>query len=161
MAISDITSTASGLSSLPTEHAKRADKRGSQDLGAEDFIKIITTQLTHQNPLEPMKDTEFIHQMSQFNELEQAREMSQTMKASTYLGRRVTLDTNVAGKMKEVQGDVTAYVKDKDGDKVKVGGLEYPVSSIRRVEMSEQSKATVCQPAPMKSEEKLEVAPVA
>jgi len=144
MAISDITSTATGGSPLHAEHAKRADKRGSQDLGAEDFIKILTTQLTHQNPLEPMKDTEFIHQMSQFNELEQAREMSQTMKANTYLGRHVTLDTNVAGKSKEIEGDVTAYVKSKDGDKVQVGGLEYPVSSIKRVEMSESSKGSAC-----------------
>ena len=139
MAITDISPAASPL---PSEHAKRSDKRGSRDLGAEDFIKILTTQLTHQNPLEPMKDTEFIHQMSQFNELEQAREMSQTMKANTYLGRKVTLDTNIDGKNKKVQGEVTAYVKDKDGDKVQVQDQEYPVSSIKRVEMSENSKAS-------------------
>jgi flagellar basal-body rod modification protein FlgD len=135
MAIPDIMSTAASTTPLHAEHAKRTDKRGSQDLGAEDFIKILTTQLTHQNPLEPMKDTEFIHQMSQFNELEQAREMSQTMKANTYLGRTVTLDTTVNGKSEEIKGDVTAYVKDKNGDKVEVQGLEYPVSSIKRVEL--------------------------
>lgn len=148
MAIPDISSATIGTTPLHTEHAKRPNNKGTHDLGASDFIKILTTQLTHQNPLEPMKDTEFIHQMSQFNELEQAREMSQTLKANTYLGKTVTIDSNESGKTTEVRGEVTAYIKGKDGDKVQVKGVEYPVSSIRRVEISEQFKAAVTQKSP-------------
>ena len=38
---------------------------------SEGFLKLLASQMTSQNPLEPMKDTEFIGQMAQFSQLEQ------------------------------------------------------------------------------------------
>ncbi|MBT3276089.1 MAG: flagellar hook assembly protein FlgD, partial [Spirochaetales bacterium] len=49
----------------------------SDNLGKDDFMKILITQLTHQDPTEPMKDTEFIAQMAQFSTLEQITNMTQ------------------------------------------------------------------------------------
>ena len=45
-------------------------------LGADDFMKLLTTQLTSQDPMNPMKDTEFISQMANFTSLEQMRTLS-------------------------------------------------------------------------------------
>ena len=44
---------------------------GSDALDFDAFLKLLITQLQNQNPLEPMKDTEFIAQMAQFSALEQ------------------------------------------------------------------------------------------
>ena len=41
------------------------------ELGKEEFLKILVSQFKNQNPLEPVKDTEFIAQMAQFSSLEQ------------------------------------------------------------------------------------------
>ena len=40
-------------------------------LGKVDFLRLLVTQLSHQDPLNPMKDTEFVAQLAQFSSLEQ------------------------------------------------------------------------------------------
>jgi len=43
-------------------------------LGQEDFLKVLLTQLTFQDPLKPMDNQEFIAQMAQFTNLELTRQ---------------------------------------------------------------------------------------
>lgn len=46
-------------------------------LGQEDFLKILLTQLTFQDPLKPMDNQEFIAQMAQFTNLELTRQQGE------------------------------------------------------------------------------------
>lgn len=55
-------------------------KRGI--LGKDDFLKILITQLQHQDPMEPLQDREFIAQMAQFSTVEQLGNMAQYQKAT-------------------------------------------------------------------------------
>lgn len=55
--------------------------RGSQGvLNQDDFFKLLTVQLTSQDPLKPMEDTEFISQMTSFSSLSEMEKMSADMK---------------------------------------------------------------------------------
>jgi len=45
-------------------------------LNLQDFLKILLTQLTYQDPLKPMDNQEFMAQMAQFSSLEQTRELT-------------------------------------------------------------------------------------
>jgi flagellar basal-body rod modification protein FlgD len=42
-------------------------KTKSQSLGQDDFLKLMTTQMTHQDPTKPMDSTSFLAQIAQFS----------------------------------------------------------------------------------------------
>ena len=44
---------------------------GSQELGKDEFLKLLVSQLQNQDPLEPMSNTEFVAQLAQFSGVEQ------------------------------------------------------------------------------------------
>ena len=52
---------------------------GKKEANKDQFLKLLTVQLSHQDPLAPMKNTEFIAQMAQFTALEQMKNMNQAM----------------------------------------------------------------------------------
>ncbi|MEJ9280199.1 flagellar hook assembly protein FlgD [Ureibacillus thermosphaericus] len=59
---------------------KKVEKRtGNSILGKDDFLKILITQLQHQDPTNPVEDKEFIAQMAQFSTLEQMQNMTKAM----------------------------------------------------------------------------------
>jgi flagellar basal-body rod modification protein FlgD len=46
------------------------------NLTLEDFLKVLLTQLTYQDPLEPMDNQQFMAQIAQFTSLQQTQEMN-------------------------------------------------------------------------------------
>lgn len=52
------------------------------ELDKDAFLKLLTTQLANQDPLNPMEDKEFIAQMAQFSTLEQIQNMNKNLQAS-------------------------------------------------------------------------------
>lgn len=53
--------------------------RAAETLGRDAFLQLLTTQLAHQDPLQPQGDTEFIAQLAQFSSLEQLTQMRGTL----------------------------------------------------------------------------------
>ncbi len=82
-------------------------KNNIKNLGKDEFLKILVTQLSHQDPLQPMQDKEFIAQMAQFSALEQMISMNNQMtkmnstsdlnKAFFFLGKTVKVMDNKTG----------------------------------------------------------------
>ena len=98
-------------------------RKPQQNLGKDDFLKLLITQLSYQDPTNPMEDKEFIAQMAQFSTLEQMTSMAADFskltsmltgsEASQSLGRNVELvegDRVVQGMVKAVTRGETPLV---------------------------------------------------
>lgn len=60
-------------------HNQPKNREPSADLGKDEFMKILMTQLQNQDPLSPMDDREFISQMATFSSLEQMMNMANSI----------------------------------------------------------------------------------
>jgi len=57
-----------------------APAQQKQTLGQEQFLKLLTTQLTHQDPMKPMENGEFLGQMAQFSTVSGIQELQASFK---------------------------------------------------------------------------------
>ena len=53
--------------------------KGTDGMGRDAFLKLLVTQLQHQDPTKPQADGEFIAQLAQFSSLEQLTQMQVTL----------------------------------------------------------------------------------
>jgi flagellar basal-body rod modification protein FlgD len=57
----------------------------TQQLGKQDFLKLLMAQLRNQDPGKPMDDSQMIAQMAQFSALEATQQLQQTIQQSANL----------------------------------------------------------------------------
>ncbi|KXZ22173.1 flagellar hook assembly protein FlgD [Bacillus nakamurai] len=70
----------------------------STNLGKDEFLKILMTQVRNQDPLNPVDDKEFISQMATFSSLEQMMNLNKTMTSYVENQDPFTMYVNWIGK---------------------------------------------------------------
>jgi flagellar basal-body rod modification protein FlgD len=79
-----------GGTNSATEIPRRTDQ-----MGRDAFLRLLTTQLAHQDPTAPQDNGEMIAQLAQFSSLEQLTQIQLTLEAiGTALGVRPTTERN-------------------------------------------------------------------
>jgi flagellar basal-body rod modification protein FlgD len=139
------------VTSVLTEEKRKSGKK--QELGQDEFLKLLTTQLKAQDPLKPVEDTQFIAQMAQFSSLQQTQMLnknfekfnktvqdSATMQtlaeASVLIGKVVTAGPSM---LQRSMGEVK-QVRLEDGNvKIILKGVDYNgnVFSDKKVDMNQ------------------------
>ncbi len=123
-----------------------------QELGKDDFLKLLTQQLKNQDPMKPMDDMQFISQMSSFSSLEQMMNMNKSLdtfvksfssssqtQAMMYLGTTVTVQN---ADMDEPKVGVVDMVGFKDGKPfLKIGDEAYNLEDVQLVSPTIYAKA--------------------
>ena len=80
------------------------------EMGKEDFLKLLVAQLTHQDPTSPMQDTEFISQLATYSGLEQQMTMNENLEK--LIG---STNTNTATSAVGLINKVVGYI-DEEGE---------------------------------------------
>jgi len=80
--------------------AKPANKTANESMGQTEFLKLFTTQLQNQNPLDPVKNEAFVAQLAQFSQLEATTNMSTSLNnmVSSMSGERMLSGAALIGK---------------------------------------------------------------
>jgi len=110
-----MSSTISSISGTSTTSSSQSTSRTpSSELGKDEFLQILVTQLRNQDPLNPQEDSEFIAQMAQFSSLEQLQNLnSQTMlsSAAALIGKMITAQTtDSSGQSVAITGQATSVL---------------------------------------------------
>ena len=110
----------------------------SNELGKDDFLKLLIAQLQNQDPTSPMEDTQFISQMAQFSSLEQMTNMStsfsrlaslmNSQEAYSTLGKTVELNVGET----TTSGVVEAATRGEN-PKIMVNGMYYNMEQIAAI----------------------------
>jgi len=133
---------------LQATESNRKNKTGEagekNNLGKESFLKLLVTELKHQDPTKPMEDKEFIAQMAQFSTLEQMSNMNKEIKnllgssraseAYGILGKEV--DSFDTVKKTRVSGIVSSVFYKGEELMLRVGTDEVPMKNIHSVNVS-------------------------
>lgn len=120
-----------------SESSQQTERSTGSELGKEEFLQLLVTQMKYQDPLEPTDNTEYVSQLAQFSELEQMQNLNQTTSntsAFTLVGKEVYIeDESATGEVTSVQGTVE-YVTLQNGKAyVSVNGTLYSYDSIVQV----------------------------
>lgn len=121
-----------------SENKKKKEKNiAGGELGKEEFLQLLVTQMQYQDPLEPNKDTDYISQLAQFSSLEQMQNLNTTMSNSAalgYVGQTVKVThEDSSGNVNEVRGEVE-YVKVQNGTAyVSIDGRLYKADEVTEV----------------------------
>ncbi|MGI6122582.1 MAG: flagellar hook capping FlgD N-terminal domain-containing protein [Acetivibrionales bacterium] len=114
--------------------ATNASSRNTGELGKDDFLKLLITQVQNQDPMNPSTDTEFIAQLAQFSSLEQMQNLNKTFAYSTgfsLMGKYISAEVDdKSGNIKFVDGMVES-VRIMNGEVYAVVGEDdVPLSKI-------------------------------
>ncbi|MBI4976473.1 MAG: flagellar hook assembly protein FlgD [Spirochaetes bacterium] len=128
------------MTRMPTEEVKTLKKEmgafnvgnkfkkdPAEGMGRDEFLKLLTVQMSHQDPLSPMDNKEFIAQMAQFSSLEQMTHMNKSLEqmnnadtrsaSFNMLGRTVDFVTERGTAM---SGSVETVIMDDTSTKLNV-----------------------------------------
>ncbi|MGO8674469.1 MAG: flagellar hook capping FlgD N-terminal domain-containing protein [Limisphaerales bacterium] len=92
---SNTINSSSGLNSS-TESDSSA-QLPEQTLNQSDFLQLLVTQLSSQDPMNPVSDAEFIGQMAQFSTLQETQNMQESvagLQASNLLGQTIQVQNS-------------------------------------------------------------------
>ncbi len=113
----------------------------TQELSEQDFLNLLVTQMTQQDPLNPMTDEDMVGQMVQFSTLQSNTQMQSLLsgmqtgqsfsQAGSLIGMQVTVQTDSNGDT--TQGIVSGVNVSNGTPEIVVNGQSYNTDAVLSV----------------------------
>ncbi|HEY1366258.1 MAG TPA: flagellar hook assembly protein FlgD [Gaiellaceae bacterium] len=124
-----------------TQSGQAAATNPNATLGKDDFLKLLVTQLQHQDPMSPMDDKDFMGQMAQFSSLEQMTNMATNLSELEYSNQLSQSVSLIGHTVTYVQQDgtmasgVASAVSTDDANQItiKIGDAQVVPADVRGV----------------------------
>ena len=132
-------------SGVPTPAARGTNDL--KDLDLNQFLQLMITELTNQDPLNPMDNTQLVQQIGELRSIAASDQLTTTLQslqtqqslttASSLIGKLVTALTtdnqNITGKVDSVSVEVDPDDNSKRTYKVKIGDKSIDLQNVRAV----------------------------
>lgn len=129
MADNQIGNALSGLGGLGgAVNGTTSQTKKNDQVGKDEFLQLLVTQLKNQDPLDPMKGEEFAVNLAQFSQLEQlisingklgGEDQTDLSSLASYLGKEVTLAGDQV-QFKSGDGGIVKFNLPTDASQVKI-----------------------------------------
>ncbi len=135
------TSATEGASYIGSYENIVKQRKPTNEMGKDQFLQMLVTQMKSQDPMSPMQDNQFMAQMTQFSMLEQMQNMSLSFSqahTSTLIGKGIYATVEIpdnAGNVvvREIAGIVDSAGTDKGKPYVMVSGQKIPIERVTQV----------------------------
>ena len=87
----------SAANSVTSASTSQSGGSSISDLDLDGFLKLMIAELQHQDPLDPMKNTEMLQQLSQMRSISSSDKLGNTLDA-VLLGQNLTTASSLIGK---------------------------------------------------------------
>ncbi|MEQ8764681.1 MAG: flagellar hook capping FlgD N-terminal domain-containing protein [Planctomycetota bacterium] len=120
----------------------------SSEVGSQDFLRLLITQLQNQSPLEPQNNEEFVSQLAQFSSLESTQALNSRMdllaqmqqesltlqqlaQGSALIGKKIDYVDPKTGE--DASGQVDSVSVEQGLVQLRVDGKDIPLGYLERV----------------------------
>lgn len=136
---------------LINQKHKAEGKNYGEAMGKDSFLELLVTELSHQDPTNPMEDRDFVAQMAQFSSLEQMNNLNTKMgqmnsssklsEAYNLLGKQIEgIDANTG---EPLTGEVTRVLREQNEVMVQVNNATVRLDDVHAVLPPKEKPAPV------------------
>ncbi|HHZ01807.1 MAG TPA: hypothetical protein GX396_02545 [Tissierellia bacterium] len=122
-------------------------QKNKDNLNMQDFLNLLVAQITNQDVMNPMDNTEFIAQMAQFSSLQamsDLTELAMQAQATSLIGKNVVVaDYNNYGQLEVYEGIVQRVTLHSGKAKLYVDDKEYDYSNVMEIKEGDKKEDPV------------------
>lgn len=119
-------------------------QNGSESLGMQDFLNLLVAQMTNQDAMNPMENTEFISQMAQFSSLQAMSDLTKISvqgQVASLIGKNVVVaEYNSKGELEVQEGIVQKVTLHSGEARLYVNDMEFDYSNVMEIKTVEQKE---------------------